>query len=418
MPKEPIPRNIRAEVQRTVNEIPVLDIHTHVYDVPFGDLLLWGIDELLTYHYLVAEVFRVAPLPYGQFWKMSKTEQADHIWKHLFLERSPVSEACRGVLTCLKAYGLDTGTRDLNTFREYFKSTDAASHVNKVLELANVKAVVMTNDPFDPLERPVWEQGIELDCRFRAVLRLDLLLNDWEKAANALKGWGYSVSGALHEDDQNKIRRFLSDWVARMNPQYMAVSLPCDFVFPQNTARKVLIDRCVLPVAREYNIPFAMMIGVDRQVNPALRLAGDSVGKADIKNVTKLCASYPKNKFLVTMLSRENQHELCITARKFPNLMIFGCWWFLNDPSIIEEMTRERVELLGLSMIPQHSDARVLDQLIYKWKHSRAVIGRVLADKYEDLSTTGWNVSREEIERDVQLLLAGNFERFREAEVA
>ena len=69
-------------------------------------LLLWGIDELLTYHYLVAEVFRVVParqLPYETFWKMTKREQADHIWKHLFVERSPISEACRGVLTTLAA---------------------------------------------------------------------------------------------------------------------------------------------------------------------------------------------------------------------------------------------------------------------------------------------------------------------------
>ncbi len=52
------------------------------------------------------------------------------------------------------------------------------------------------------------------------------------------------------------------------------------------------------------------------------------------------------------MLARENQHELCVTARKFPNLMIFGCWWFLNNPSLIEEITQMRLDLLGLSMIP------------------------------------------------------------------
>ena len=43
----------------------------------------------------------------------------------------------------------------------------------------------------------------------------------------------------------------------------------------------------------------------------------------------------------------------------------------MNNPSVIEEITRERIELLGLSVIPQHSDARILDQLVYKWKHSR-----------------------------------------------
>jgi len=90
------------------------------------------------------------------------------------------------------------------------------------------------------------------------------------------------------------------------------------------------------------------------------------VGKADITVVEHLCSEYPRNKFLVTMLTRENQHELCVAARKFRNLLVFGCWWFLNNPSLVEEITRMRFELLGVSVIPQHSDARVLDQLVYK----------------------------------------------------
>ena len=108
------------------------------------------------------------------------------------------------------------------------------------------------------------------------------------------------------------------------------------------------------------------------------------------------------------MLARENQHELCVLARKFGNLMIFGCWWLLNNPSLVEEITRMRVELLGTSFIPQHSDARVLEQLVYKWDHSRTIIGRVLADKYADLAAAGWVASEAEIRRDVKLMLDGN----------
>ena len=84
-------------------------------------------------------------------------------------------------------------------------------------------------------------------------------------------------------------------------------------------------------------------------------------------------------KFLVTVLSRSNQHRLCVAARKFPNLHLYGCWWFCNNPSIIEEMTRQRVELLGTAFTAQHSDCRVIDQLLYKWPHSRAVIAKVRA---------------------------------------
>ncbi|MDP7347608.1 MAG: hypothetical protein QF735_05230, partial [Phycisphaeraceae bacterium] len=120
----------------------------------------------------------------------------------------------------------------------------------------------------------------------------------------------------------------------------------------------------------------------------------------------------PNNKFLVTMLSRENQNELCVAARKFGNLMVFGCWWFVNNPSIIEEITRERIELLGTSFIPQHSDARILDQMIYKWDHSRRVIGKVLADKYHDLAQTSFKVTEQHVKRDVALLMRENFRNF------
>jgi hypothetical protein len=151
-----------------------------------------------------------------------------------------------------------------------------------------------------------------------------------------------------------------------------------------------------------------MMIGIKRAVNPHLRSAGDGVGKADINVVARLTQSFPRIKFLVTMLSRENQHELCITARKFKNLIPFGCWWFLNNPSIIREITAERIETLGLTFITQHSDARVLDQLIYKWSHSRQIIAQVLIEKYVDLNASGWPVNEDDIRKDINRILGGS----------
>ncbi len=402
---------VRA-VETAVMETPVLDVHTHIYDSRFSDLLLWGVDELLTYHYLVAEVFRVAPMEYGRFWALTKREQADYIWKHLFLERSPVSEACRGVITALRTLGLDSSDRNLERYRDYFRGVRTEEYIDLVFRTANVRQVVMTNDPFDDLERPVWQHGGERDQRFLAALRIDKLLVDWRNACSSLREWGYDVEPGLGPWTLREIRRFLEDWIGRLDPVYMAASLPPDFRYPERSPRGTIIEQCILPVGRTRGLPFAMMIGVKKLVNPGLRLAGDSVGKSDVTAVESLCAKYPDNRFLVTMLSRENQHELCVTARKYPNLMIFGCWWFLNNPSIIAEMTAERLELLGLSMIPQHSDARVLDQLLYKWEHSRRIIGRVLAEKYTDLAVSGWKTSENEVRRDVSLLFGGTFERF------
>ncbi|HMP05457.1 MAG TPA: hypothetical protein PJ982_03825 [Lacipirellulaceae bacterium] len=424
---------VAAAVRSVVARQPVWDMHTHLYPPTFGTpfggsgnaadpkgLLLWGIDDLLTYHYLVAEVYRVVParsLPYDSFWRMTKKDQANHIWKHLFVERSPISEACRGVLTTLERLGLDVSSRNLDTYRRWYAEQDPDRHIDRVMELAGVSRITMTNAVFDDNERLRWLENPSVgdDSRFAGVLRFDPLLRDWVGAAAQLNRWGYSASSELDDKSVDSAQRFLRDWIDRVKAIYCAVSLPPEFRYegaddPRSSS--AVLRRIILPVLAERDLPFAMMIGSCLRVNPALGDAGDMVGSADVSSVVRMCNDFPQNRFLVTMLARENQHELAVAARKFGNLMVFGCWWFLNNPSLIDEITRMRVELLGLSFIPQHSDARVLDQLIYKWDHSRDLIARVLAEKYVDLATSGWQPTEDEIRRDVQRLFHGNFDQF------
>ena len=190
----------------------------------------------------------------------------------------------------------------------------------------------------------------------------------------------------------------------------MAVSLPDDFVFPADDMRTHLLREAILPACRDLRLPLALMIGVRRGVNPALNDAGDGVGRADLRSLEELCTEFQDNRFLVTVLSRENQHELSVYARKFSNMLPFGCWWFLNNPSIVEEITRERLEMLGTSFIPQHSDARVLEQLIYKWRNTRRTMAPILTRSYQLLAEDGRTVTPEEIRRDIRRLFRGNFE--------
>ncbi|HEX2970996.1 MAG TPA: hypothetical protein VHP11_01615 [Tepidisphaeraceae bacterium] len=406
------PSHIAQWVDEAVGSTPVYDLHTHLYPAGFGKLMLWGIDELLTYHYLIAETLRVSELSYEAFWRMGQKQQAEHVWQMLFVERSPVSEACRGVLTVLNKLGVDVATKDLGKIRAFFHARKPAEYVDQVLKVANVRGVVMTNDALDPLERELWLKGVERDPRFKAVLRIDPLLLGWPKVGDLLSDYGYAASADLGGGTMKEIRRFLEEWIQRMGALYVAVSLPPTWRYPDASATTKVLDEAVLPVARERNLPVAMMIGVTRQVNPRLRMAGDSLGQSDIASVERICANNPQNKFMVTMLSRENQHELAVTARKQRNMMVFGCWWFLNNPSLIEETTRMRMELLGTSFVPQHSDARVMDQLIYKWEHSRRIIAKVMKEKFGDLAATGWPVTCDEVKRTVEGYLGGNFEGF------
>jgi hypothetical protein len=401
--------DVRRETLRTVGDTPVFDMHTHLFPPAFGSLSRWGIDHLLTYHYLVAEVMRASDVRPEQFRQMPQAAQADLIWDALFVRSTPLSEATRGVIAVLSALGLDPGRPDLRQAREFFRDTTPEQQVDLVFEKARVSSVVMTNDPFDPGEAPLWRKGRPTDARFKAALRIDPLLNDWDAARRVLAAAGHSVGAAVDSRAMSEARKFVDEWIERMDPFYLAVSLPDDFLWPEDSARGHLIEHVVLPACRDHRLPFAMMVGVRRGVNPALGDAGDGLGRADTSSIHRLCRVHPDNRFLVTMLSRENQHELCVAARKFANLMPFGCWWFLNNPSIVSEITRERLELLGPTFVPQHSDARILEQLLYKWAHSRRDIGNALADQYAGVVENGRSVTAAEIARDVRRLFSENF---------
>ena len=402
--------NVRQAVADTV----ITDIHTHLFPPSHGELLLWGVDELLTYHYLVAELFTVAPreLTPEKFWTLPKSQQAELIWQHLFINRGPMSEARRGVLTTLNALGLDTAKRDLPGIRRWFAEQNVEDYLRKVFELANLNVAVMTNDPFVAEEVRHWEEARPIPARLRAALRIDTMILDWPKAAKTLKAQGYKVKKDPDAKSYDEARRFLADWAKTFRPVYMAASLPPEFAYPAKNLPAKVVKKVILPAAEELNLPMAMMIGVRKRVNAALGDGGDAVGVADVTAVQNLCAENPKVKFLVTMLSRVNQHELTVCARKFGNLHLFGCWWFCNNPSIIDEMTRQRMELLGTAFTAQHSDARVLDQLIYKWSHTRALVADVLAEKYADLWRAGWRPTGEEVRRDVRAIFGGSFEAF------
>ena len=141
--------NILRTVEETLAATRFIDIDTHLFPASFGGLGLWGIDELLTYHYLEAELFRFSPITPPQYFALAKPQRADLIWRTLFVDNSPVSEAARGVVAVLHALGLDACQRDLSVLRQFFREQDPADYFPRVIRLAGIDTVVMTNDPLD-----------------------------------------------------------------------------------------------------------------------------------------------------------------------------------------------------------------------------------------------------------------------------
>lgn len=421
-----------------------------------------------------------------------KQEQADVIWEHLFVERSPLSEACRGVVTTLVKLGLqaEVHSRNLTAIRHFYASyrdrgaDGAAAFSDLVFNKAGVRWNIMTNIPFDSNEAQYWRPTpTSYSSHYRSALRVDpLLAGDRVTIEGALKASGYEVTleGA---------RKYLRDWCDTMKPEYLMASTPHDFVLSEGILANVLtsgsinteamkepgafakasaetcnpssddtpsvineksdfLSHVLMKVCEERDLPLALKIGAHRGLNPKLRSAGDGmVAFADAGVLARLCSAYPKVRFLgkkfrkvfdcmvvwlflwreidanlltnythtsttATFLSRNNQHEACVLASKFRNLHIYGCWWYCNNPSIISDVTTMRIEMLGTSCTLQHSDARVLDQLLYKWPHSRAVIAAVLQEEFIKLANSGWSPTRSEIRRDVERLFGKSYEEF------
>ena len=418
---------VGAFVREAVASVQIIDMHTHLFPPSHGKLMLWGINELLTYHYLVAEFLQTAPMQVEEFNSCTKEQQAGLVWQHLFVDRSPMSEACRGVLTTLHLLGLDhlVARRDLSAIQEWFKHQDAEEYVDTVFRLAGLKYAVMTNIPFEPEEArhwlvnpatntppPAWSRKY-----FRSALRVDqVLLGDWASISPTLDVFKlpHTLAG---------VRLLLEKWIDIMKPEYFMASVPSSFEYPDENASASagtnelpngaeLLLQVLLPLAEEKKLPIALKFDSVRPINARYGVAGDGAKPSNVAVLIKLCRAFPKVKFLATFLSRVNQHEVTVAASKFRNLHLYGCWWYCNNPSIIEELTRMRIEILGTAFTSQHSDARVLDQLIYKWSHSRNVIGKVLVNMYEKLFATGWKMSKRDIQRDVQRLFGQSYEEF------
>lgn len=380
--------SLRARVSRAVESAKVFDLHTHLFPPEFGALCLSGVDELLTYHYLIAETLRFTRQEPEQFLALSKRQQADTIWTTLFVERTPLSEAASGVAATLVAMGLDPAAKDLREARSY-SQRPIQERMDWVFSQAGIEAVTMTNDPLNADEGPVYHKGFKPSDRFKTALRIDPIL---------FQGDGGSVA----------IQEYVKTWATHLAASYVAASLPPDLDLAGDSDVALRLRGAVLPTLESEGLPLALMIGVRRRINPRLDMAGDGVGLSDLSGLAELLRQFPKVRFLVTTLARENSQELCVLARKFANLIPFGCWWFQNTPSLVRETTTMRLELLGASFVPQHSDARILEQLVYKWSHSRKAIAQALSDRYVAMGVEGVHVTDAQIAGDVEALMRTN----------
>src|SRR5262249_17349002 len=159
-----------------------------------------------------------------------------------------------------QAFGLKTDSTDLKEARAFFRDQTLEDHIRRVFEMAGISVAVMTNDPLDPAEGPLWTKGVPKDPRFQPVLRLDRILIGWPTHWQQLAAEGYEVDKEASSKSIAEVRRFLVDWYKLIRPVYMAVSLPDTFQFPEQSVLGKLLGEAVLPTCRELDLSISLMI--------------------------------------------------------------------------------------------------------------------------------------------------------------
>ena len=71
--------NLDSSIKEIVDNCPIIDVHSHLFPSAHLELCLFGIDHLLTYHYLISELFIVwSELSVSDFYQLSLENQVSN----------------------------------------------------------------------------------------------------------------------------------------------------------------------------------------------------------------------------------------------------------------------------------------------------------------------------------------------------
>ena len=89
---------------------------------------------------------------------------------------------------------------------------------------------------------------------------------------------------------------------------------------------------------REFNLPFDLMIGVNRRVYEEGVYQGQDLfdGRCSLIQYRRLFNAFPRVTFPISVLSHGMNQELVSYSWIFPNVATNGHWWYSNTPAYID----------------------------------------------------------------------------------
>jgi glucuronate isomerase len=245
----------------------------------------------------------------------------------------------------------------------------------EVMRRSNLEKVFLTNDFDDPLT------GFDT-TRYVPCLRTDDLVFHLDKPAVRQR-----LERATGEDGQDQVSsrravRALFEHFTARGAKACAISLPPDFA-PSAAAPGafwMLAEHC-----REFNLPFDLMIGVNRRVYRNGVFQGQDLfdQRTSLIQYAELFNAFPEVTFCVSVLTSAQNQELASYSWIFPNVVTSGHWWYSNIPAYIEQDARARLQAVPKTkQIGYYSDMYKLEFGLPKYNMYRRVLAKVLAEDF------------------------------------
>ena len=386
------------ELYTEICHIPVIDPHSHINP---HQPAARSLDEILGYHYYTELAHSVGMDKGPLAASVQPRERVRAILYHMAQFDNTVQyqwfiEICR---VFLNFQGHRISVADCTWLCDTAEKAMAQPDwEERVLRQSNFEKIFLTNDFDDPLT------GFDTN-RYVPCLRTDDLvfhLDDPKIRARLAKATATDIG------DLPSLRRALGavfEHFSKRGAKACAISLPPDFApfavgdreFGAALAAlggkdprarslcSVGVFWLLAEYCRTFDLPFDLMIGVNRKVYENGVYQGQDLfdQRTSLMQYAGLFNAFPDVSFCISILSSGQNQELVSFSWIFPNVITNGHWWYSNVPPYIEQDLRARLQAVPKAkQIGYYSDMYKLEFGLPKFNMYRRILAQILADDF------------------------------------
>ncbi|MDE0816521.1 MAG: glucuronate isomerase [Pirellulaceae bacterium] len=394
---------LRTNIYNALDSIVLIDPHTHIDALnPASSSLA----DILGYHYYT-ELAHSAGLDKSLIEAPDITDR-DKV-QLLLSNLEPIQNTIQYswfIEMCQEFFGFEGNIIDASNWESLYDTAQAQLDADKwseqVLEQSGIEAVFLTNDFDDSL------QGFDTNVYIPCLRTDDLVFHIAnQEVRNRLEAATNTSLNSI-TDLRNAVAALFTHFKTN-NAKACAISLPPSFspskisdaqattaleqILAQGTEAEAShiaaiaswMFWTITQQCETYQLPFDLMIGVNRRVYPNGVFQGQDLydSRVSLIQYQELLNAFPTVTFPISVLASVTNQELASYAWIFPNVVTHGHWWYSNTPTFIEHDTAARLEAVPQTkQIGYYSDMYKLEFALPKFRMYKRILSKVLAERY------------------------------------